>query len=187
MAGLCAGSRVVSPIPEKSEARVDALLFPPPPATPADQRSVPVAYPAALAGNSRNRQNVVCHCRNCHLPTENVEQHSDAPRVLQVIKYRELLGERPRDQAHGAAYLQLAAELQDAARVGCCDQRLDHSARNRMRLIAPHHQPRYPKGAVNTAPLMAGEIEDDEHIAGKYGASTVLNLCACRTVLCRFG
>jgi hypothetical protein len=28
--------------------------------------------------------------------------------------------------------------LQDAARVGCCDQRLDHSARNRMRLIAPH-------------------------------------------------
>jgi hypothetical protein len=81
MAGLRAGRRVVSPIPEKSEAR--ALLFPP--ATPANQRSVPAAYPAALAGNSSNRQDVVCRCRNRHLPSKNVEQHPDAPGVVQII------------------------------------------------------------------------------------------------------
>ena len=85
MSGLRAGRRVVSPIPEKSEARVEALLFPPPPATPADQRSVPAGYPAALAGTSRNRQDVVCRCRNRYLPSKNVEQHPDAPGVVQII------------------------------------------------------------------------------------------------------
>src|SRR6266436_6343058 len=85
------------------------------------------------AGASGNRQNVVCHCRNWHLPAD----------------------------------LQFVGELKNAARVGCRDQRLDDAARNRMRLIAPRQQPRYPKGAVDAAPLMAGEIEDDEQIARK--------------------
>src|SRR5216684_3254104 len=84
-----------------------------------------------------------------------------------MIQYREVLGEWARHQTHRLADLQFVDELQNSARVGCRDQRLDHAARNRMRLIASHHQPRYPKGAVDAAPLMAGEIEDDEQIAGK--------------------
>jgi hypothetical protein len=56
------------------------------------------------------------------------------------------------------AYVQFAGELQYAARVGRRDQRLDHTARKRIRLIAPHDQPRDPEGAVDAAPLMMGEI-----------------------------
>jgi hypothetical protein len=67
----------------------------------------------------------------------------------------------------GPTYLQFVFELQNAARVGRRNPRLDHPARNRMRPISPHHQPRYPNGAVDAAPLVAGEIEDDEQIAGK--------------------
>ena len=122
---------------------------------------------SAPAGNSSNRQNVVGRCRNCHLPAENVEKHPDAPGIVQIIQYRELLGEWARHQTHRPADLQFVGELQNAARVGRRDQRLDHAVRNRMWLIAPHHQPRYPKGAVDAAPLMAGEIEDDEQIAGE--------------------
>jgi len=113
------------------------------------------------------RHNVVCRCRNRDLSPKNIEQHPDPSGIVQTIEDCELLGERPRHQPHRSAYLQFVAEMQNAARVGCRDKRLDHLARNRMRLIAPHHQPRYPKSAVDAAPLMAGEIEHDEQIAGE--------------------
>jgi len=76
------------------------------------------------AGQFINRQRVVCRCRNCHLLAKNVEQQPDAPGVVQLIQYRELLGEGARHQTHRPGQLQFAGELQNAARVGCRDQRL---------------------------------------------------------------
>jgi hypothetical protein len=57
----------------------------------------------APAGNSSNRQNVVRRCRNCHLPTKDVEKHPDASGIVQLIQYRELLGEWARHQTHRRA------------------------------------------------------------------------------------
>jgi hypothetical protein len=57
-----------------------------------------------------------------------------------------------------ATYLQIPAELQNAARVGGRNQRLDDAVRNGMRLLTPHHQSRYPESAVDTAPLMPPKI-----------------------------
>ncbi len=84
-----------------------------------------------------------------------------------MIQNGELLCEWACQQSHRPAYLQIMAELQNAASVGRRDQRLDHPVQNRMRLIAPHHQPRYPESSVNTAPLMPGEIEYDKQIPGE--------------------
>jgi hypothetical protein len=78
-----------------------------------------------------------------------------------------LLGEWACHQTDRVSYLEFNSELQNASPVGRCYQRLDHPLWNRIRLITPHYQPRHPKGAVDAAPLMAGQIEDDEEIAGK--------------------
>jgi hypothetical protein len=69
-----------------------------------------------------------------------------------------LLRERTRQQSHRPAYLQIAAELQNAACVGGRNQRLDHSVRDGMWLLAPHHQSGYPESAIDTAPLMPSKI-----------------------------
>ena len=56
-----------------------------------------------------------------------------------MIQNSKLLGEWARQQSHRPAYLQIPAELQNAAYVGGRDQRLNDAVRNRMRLLAPHH------------------------------------------------
>jgi hypothetical protein len=56
-----------------------------------------------------------------------------------MIQNSKLLGERARQQSYRPAYLQIPAELQNAACVGGRNQRLNDSVRNRMRLLAPHH------------------------------------------------
>jgi len=79
-----------------------------------------------------------------------------------MIKRRELLCKRRRYQTNGLAWLQLANELQNATRVGGFNQRLHHPSRDGLWLIATHDQPRYSNGAVDAAPLMTTQIEDDE-------------------------
>ena len=79
---------------------------------------------------------------------------------------------RPSDApARLAAACRRAAECRAAS---AAEISLDHTARNRMRLIATLDQPRDPKGAVDDTPPMAFEIAGDEKIAGKTSASTVL-------------
>jgi hypothetical protein len=56
-----------------------------------------------------------------------------------MIQSSKLLRERTRQQSHRPAYLQIRAELQNTAGIARRNQRLDHSVRNRMRLLAPHH------------------------------------------------
>src|SRR5207237_1574943 len=113
------------------------------------------------------RQDGVGAGRDCDAPAENLEQHPDASGIVELLQYRQLLGEWARHQTHRFADLQLGGELQNAAGVGCRDQHLDDAGRHRMRFSTPQHQPRHPKGAVDAAPPVAGEIEDDEEIAGK--------------------
>jgi hypothetical protein len=58
-----------------------------------------------VEGNSSERQNVVCRSRNRDPPAQNVEKHPDAPDIVKLIQYRELLGERARHQTHRPAHL----------------------------------------------------------------------------------
>jgi hypothetical protein len=46
------------------------------------------------------------------LPTKNFEKHLDAPPVVEILQYRELLGEWARHQTHRSAHLHFVGELQ---------------------------------------------------------------------------
>ena len=77
--------------------------------------------------------------QNRDLPAHKLEEHADAPRIVEVVKYREVVEERPRQEAHWRPDLQLLAKLQDSTFIRRANQSLDYSTRYGMGSVPSHY------------------------------------------------
>lgn len=97
----------------------------------------------------------------------DLEQHANAPVLIQMREPAKGLGEGARHDAHSLANLEAVIEHDGSPRFTRGDQPLDHAWRRWPRLLGAHDQRGYAECSVDSAPALLGEIDDNEDVAGK--------------------
>ncbi len=124
--------------------------------------------------------------RDPDLTAHDVEQQTHAAVAVEALQEPDLLGEGAGQDANLLPHGQAATpiEAQDIAAVGQGDQRLDDAARRRLWPVATHHyQARDAEGAVDAAPAIAVEVENDEEITRKDRRQNIFHFARMATSL----
>ena len=115
----------------------------------------------------RGRQRVIPVQAHRHLAAENIQQHPDASGIIQAVDDAKLFGEGPGGKAHRRADFQVRTQLQQALGIGERQHGFDDARRHRAGQVAGHDQGGNAERAVDAAPAIAVQVEEDEQVAGK--------------------
>ena len=118
--------------------------------------------PASAVGTACTRSRLTGTCRPSMLSSTRTR-----PEIVQAVEHRELLGKRPGREPHRRADLQIGPQVEEALGVSGGEHRFNDARRGRAGQVAAHDQARYAERAVDAAPAVAAQIEDDEQIAGE--------------------
>jgi hypothetical protein len=119
--------------------------------------------------------------------TQHVEEGLHPSGIVEAIERAEIFGERPLGQPYPISHIELRSQFQQPVRTRRGNESLNDSRRNGLRPLALHHHAGHSQRAVDRSPSIVLGIEDDEHVARKEGATTVVSLRARRMVLSRLG
>ena len=99
------------------------------------------------------------------MAAQDIEEDSDAPRIVQPLENSKLLGERAGAHPHRRTDLPVRVEVKDAVVTRQSHHRFDDALRCRAGEISSHNEAGHSKGAVDASPALAVHIEGNEEIA----------------------